>query len=127
MKYPEFKNIIETMKEHRYDFEADIKRVQNTANLRKNGEKFPLSKHIEWMVFAQLSNNRPWQVQPGDGIGRTHPSSGLSIFGLRPGGDSAGGNSLFHHQGGLHQCGTPKEYHGRMRGKRAAKNHPENT
>ncbi len=42
MKYPEFKNIIETMKEHRYDFEADIKRVQNTANLRKNGEKFPL-------------------------------------------------------------------------------------
>lgn len=61
MKYPEFKNIIETMKEHRYDFEADIKRVQNTANLRKNGEKFPLSKHIEWMVFAQLSNNRPWQ------------------------------------------------------------------
>ena len=61
MKYPEFKNIIETMKEHRYDFEADIKRIQNTANLRKNGEKFPLSKHIEWMVFAQLSNNRPWQ------------------------------------------------------------------
>ena len=61
MKYPEFKNIIETMKEHRYDFEAGIKRIQNTANLRKNGEKFPLSKHIEWMVFAQLSNNRPWQ------------------------------------------------------------------
>ena len=58
MKYPEFNNIIETMKEHRYDFETDI---QNTAKLRKNGEKFPLSKHIEWLVFAQLSNNRPWQ------------------------------------------------------------------
>ena len=61
MEYSEFKNIIETMKEHRYDFEADIKRIQNTAKLRKNGEKFPLSKHIEWLVFAQLSNNRPWQ------------------------------------------------------------------
>ena len=36
MKYPEFKNIIETMKEHRYDFEADIKRVQNTAKTAKN-------------------------------------------------------------------------------------------
>lgn len=49
------------MKKFNYDYERDIKFIQNTAKQRKAGMQFPISQHIKWMVFAQLSNNRPWQ------------------------------------------------------------------
>ena len=44
MKYPEFKNIIETMKEHRYDFEAGFIKGSEYCKSKKKRRKISVIK-----------------------------------------------------------------------------------
>lgn len=57
--YEEFGEIVETMKSNNYDYNKDS--TVNTLNDRKNGKNYSLSDHICSMVFALLSNQRPWK------------------------------------------------------------------
>lgn len=57
--YEEFGEIINTMKFNNYDYTKNI--TLNALNDRKNGKNYSLSDHICSMVFALLSNQRPWK------------------------------------------------------------------
>ena len=57
--YEEFGEIINTMKFNNYDYTKNI--TLNALNDRKNGKNYYLSDHICSMVFALLSNQRPWK------------------------------------------------------------------
>lgn len=59
--YEEFGEIINTMKFNSYDYTENITTTLNALNARKNGKNFFLSDHICSMVFALLSNQRPWK------------------------------------------------------------------
>lgn len=63
MKYESFQQLIDTMDLAGYDFKKEIleieKKKQAFANDTNSG--FDLSEHIRTMVYAQLSNNRPWE------------------------------------------------------------------
>ena len=59
--YEEFGDIIKTMIFNSYDCTANITITLNALNDRKNGKNYSLSDHICSMVFALLSNQRPWK------------------------------------------------------------------
>lgn len=59
--YEEFGEIINTMKFNSYDYTENITITLNALNDRKNGKNYSLSDHICSMVFALLSNQRPWK------------------------------------------------------------------
>lgn len=59
--YEEFGDIIKTMIFNSYDYTENITTTLNALNARKNGKNFFLSDHICSMVFALLSNQRPWK------------------------------------------------------------------
>lgn len=59
--YEEFGEIINTMKFNSYDYTENITTTLNALNARKNGKNYSLSDHICSMVFALLSNQRPWK------------------------------------------------------------------
>lgn len=59
--YEEFGEIINTMKFNSYDYTENITITLNALNDRKNGKNYYLSDHICSMVFALLSNQRPWK------------------------------------------------------------------
>lgn len=59
--YKEFGEIINTMKFNSYDYTENITTTLNALNARKNGKNYSLSDHICSMVFALLSNQRPWK------------------------------------------------------------------
>lgn len=59
--YEEFGEIIKTMKFNSYDYTENITTTLNALNDRKNGKNYSLSDHICSMVFALLSNQRPWK------------------------------------------------------------------
>ena len=55
-----FKLIIETLKYNNYTIQ-EIETVQ-AVRKRKNGESFNFEDHIAGMVYALLSNQRPWKA-----------------------------------------------------------------
>lgn len=57
--YKEFGDIINTMIFNSYNYKENI--TLNALNDRKNGKNYYLSDHICSMVFALLSNQRPWK------------------------------------------------------------------
>ena len=59
MKYIEFGEIIKTMQVNHYDYKKDS--TINALNDRKNGKVYSMPEHISTMVFALLSNQRPWK------------------------------------------------------------------
>jgi len=61
MKYLAFQQIIDTMKNSGYDYQAQCEEMLSQAKKRKEGETFPIQKHIRALIYAQLSNQRPWK------------------------------------------------------------------
>ena len=59
MKYKEFGEIIQTMENNNYDYKKNS--TLNALNDRKNGKVYSISEHVSTMVFALLSNQRPWK------------------------------------------------------------------
>lgn len=74
-KYPEFQEIIDTMENAGYDYKIEIEEIE-TAKMRSTiavdssaisedstASLVPLTlpDHVKAMIYAQLSNNRPWQ------------------------------------------------------------------
>ena len=59
MKYIEFGEILKTMEEKSYDYKKDS--VVNALISRKNGKIYSMAEHTSAMVFAFLSNQRPWK------------------------------------------------------------------
>lgn len=59
MNYIEFGQILETMNANNYDYGKDI--VLGPLKERKNGKIYSISEHVEKIVFALLSNQRPWK------------------------------------------------------------------
>ncbi len=57
--YEEFYEIVNTMENNKYAYKKNI--TLNALNDRKNGKNYSLSDHICSMVFALLSNQRPWK------------------------------------------------------------------
>lgn len=60
-KYIEFKEIISTMEAHNYDWHKEIQGIEQVQEKRKNKVEFSLADHVKAMVYAMLSNNRPWK------------------------------------------------------------------
>lgn len=75
MKYPEIQQIIDTMIKAGYDYKKEIEEIevmQKRATIGMGSElssdssvtsvtSLALADHVKAMVYAQLSNNRPWQ------------------------------------------------------------------
>lgn len=63
MKYEGFQQLIATMEAAGYDYKAEIALIEQKKQALSVGaaKAFPLSEHIRTMVYAQLSNNRPWE------------------------------------------------------------------
>ncbi len=59
MKYIEFGEIIKTMEVNQYNYKNE--QILNALKDRQNGKIYSLSEHISTMVFALLSNQRPWK------------------------------------------------------------------
>lgn len=75
MKHPEIQQIIDTMKKAGYDYKKEIEEIE-AMQKRALIDRAPASKsepsaisvtaltitdHVKAMIYAQLSNNRPWQ------------------------------------------------------------------
>ena len=75
MKYPEFQQIIDTMTKADYDYKKEIEEIEVMQKRATIGVGFApsfdsstvsvtslaLPDHVKAMIYAQLSNNRPWQ------------------------------------------------------------------
>ena len=65
VKYPMFKNLIDTMNSYGYNYEKEILEVEARrkalALTNKTDVPLKLSEHVKTMIYAQLSNNRPWE------------------------------------------------------------------
>ena len=75
MKYPEIQQIIDTMIKAGYDYKKEIEEIEVMQKRAMIGmgsasssnssvtsvTAFALADHVKAMVYAQLSNNRPWQ------------------------------------------------------------------
>lgn len=62
MKFIEFGKLIKTMEVNHYDYKKDYQCTLNALDERKNGKIYSLPEHISTMVFALLSNQRPWKA-----------------------------------------------------------------
>lgn len=60
MKYPEFQLLIDTMNEKGYDYKKELESV-NQNIVKRETQGLSVSDHVKAMVYAQLSNNRPWK------------------------------------------------------------------
>lgn len=60
-KYNDFKEIIRTMEAHNYDWRQEIQKIEQAQEKRKGMTEFSLTEHIKVLVYAMLSNNRPWK------------------------------------------------------------------
>ncbi len=61
MKYPEFQQLIDTMERANYDYKSEIAGIEK--NIVKRGQgALTLTDHVKGMVYALLSNNRPWDT-----------------------------------------------------------------
>ncbi len=58
--YLEFKEIVDTMEAQNYDWRKEIQDIEQAQEKRKNKTEFSLAEHVRTMVYAMLSNNRPW-------------------------------------------------------------------
>ena len=65
MKYPAFQSLIDTMVSFGYDYEKEILGVENRrkalALTNNTTTLLGLSEHVRTMIYALLSNNRPWE------------------------------------------------------------------
>ena len=75
MKYPEIQQIIDTMAKAGYDYKKEIEEIEvmqkratlgigSTTSLNSSAASvtsLALPDHVKAMIYAQLSNNRPWQ------------------------------------------------------------------
>ena len=59
--YLEFKEIVDTMEAQNYDWRKEIRDIEQAQEKRKNKTEFSLAEHVKTMVYAMLSNNRPWE------------------------------------------------------------------
>ena len=59
--YIEFKEIVDTMEAQNYDWRKEIRDIEQAQEKRKNKTDFSLAEHVRTMVYAMLSNNRPWE------------------------------------------------------------------
>ena len=60
-KYIGFEEILSTINAKNYDLRREIQTIEVTCEKRKNSVVFPLTEHVRGMVYAMLSNNRPWK------------------------------------------------------------------
>lgn len=60
-KYDKFQDIIDTMDEAGYDYKKGYQWTLNNLKRRREGNKFSMQEHLSTMIFAQLSNQRPWK------------------------------------------------------------------
>lgn len=58
MKYPAIEQIIKTMEHADYDYKVEIAEIEA---IKKGTKDLTLEQHVKSMIYAQLSNNRPWQ------------------------------------------------------------------
>lgn len=61
MKYSEFQQVVDTLKRVRPDFESEIAQIEERRTGAEGARELSLSDHVKTMVYAQLSNNRPWE------------------------------------------------------------------
>ena len=64
MKYKNFQYLIDTMDSVGYNYEKEIIEVENrrkALSFTNNESLLKLSEHVKTMIYAQLSNNRPWE------------------------------------------------------------------
>lgn len=59
MDYPEFQLLINTMEENNYDYKKEVEGIKQNVT-KRDTQGLSLSDHVKAMVYAQLSNNRPW-------------------------------------------------------------------
>lgn len=57
--FKQFEQIVETMKKNKYDYKKDIHLEK--IERRKNRNEFSFKEHLETLIFALLSNQRPWK------------------------------------------------------------------
>lgn len=58
-KYKQFEQIVKTMQVNNYDYMKDIHLEK--IEKRKSGKEFSFCEHLETLIFALLSNQRPWK------------------------------------------------------------------
>ena len=64
MKYSSFQQLIDTMDSAGYDYKKEIIEVETrrkALSTTRTKSVFHLSDHVKTMIYAQLSNNRPWE------------------------------------------------------------------
>ncbi len=65
MKYQAFQHLIDTMECVGYDYEKEIVEVERRRKAftltGAESASLGLSEHVKTMIYAQLSNNRPWE------------------------------------------------------------------
>ena len=61
MIYEKFGKIIETMNAKDYDFKKGYQSTYSNVMNRINGKGFTFKEHLSTLIFAQLSNQRPWK------------------------------------------------------------------
>ncbi|MBE6794023.1 MAG: hypothetical protein E7532_03660 [Ruminococcaceae bacterium] len=63
MRYESFQQLIDTMDSVGYDYKKEILEIEKKkqAFLSESVGGLGLTEHIRTMVYAQLSNNRPWE------------------------------------------------------------------
>ena len=59
--YPEFRLLMETMKEGNGSNSEDAEKTLSNIRKRKSGKEYSLSEHVDAMVFSLLSNQRDWK------------------------------------------------------------------
>ena len=59
-EYPEFRMLLNALEKNNIDYERDLNSVMKNVNRRELGERFTLDEHIEGLVYALLSSQRPW-------------------------------------------------------------------
>lgn len=60
-QFIEFQEIIDTMESAKYDYKLEYQWILNNLKNRKDGKTFTLQEHLGALVFALLSNQRPWK------------------------------------------------------------------
>lgn len=61
MKYPEIKQIIETMENAGYDYKGEISAIETAITTVSSGASLGLNAHVKAMILALLSNERDWE------------------------------------------------------------------
>ena len=59
-KYPQFRQIVDTMTQADYDYAKDYQRTLANYRKRQGGHQFTLTEHVQALVYAMLSNMQEW-------------------------------------------------------------------